>query len=382
LRRIHAAASDFGVFVLDPAGHVMSWNELAELASGYRADEILGHKLSFLYTETENGRLARALTFAAASGRCEDQAMLVGKGNASIQAEIAVTAVRDGNRNLCGFACVIRDISSRTRGEREFRNVRDAAVEFSRLKSTFLANISHEFRTPLNIILGYSDLIAEHLAEVRDTSQKDCFEAVARASNRLIRTLNAVQDYAQLESRSLPVNPRPVILIPLLRGLLNEVEPQALRKDLALVVAIEDEDAVTIIDEYCLRQALHNLIDNAIKFTERGSVTTRVYREPGGTICIGISDTGIGIGGAYMQHLMEPFSQEDSGITRRFEGVGLGLALTHRYLELNGARLTVQSEKGRGSNFTIHFASTSTFAPGRFELSHKPEDRWIPPTKR
>jgi PAS domain S-box-containing protein len=377
LLRIHCAVADLGVFVLDSNGYVMSWNASAERVSGYCAEEILGRNLSCLYPAAASGRLTRTLTFAAATGRSEGHASLVRKNTNTFRAEITVIAVRGASHALCGFACLIRDL-----GHSEYPVAPDTAVELSRLKSAFLSNISHEFLTPLNIIVGYNDLIAEHLEELQDTSQKDHLDAVDRACNRLLRTFNAVLDYSKLESRSLVANPRTIALIPLIRVVLGEIEARALQKNLSLAFTFENEDAAVLIDEYCLLNSLRNLFDNAIKFTERGGITAHVYRESGGAICLDISDTGIGVDAAYLPHLLEPFSQEDSGTTRRFEGAGLGLALTHRYLVLNGARLTVRSEKGCGSVFTIHFAKSGTFAPGRFELSNKTQDRWKSATKR
>ncbi len=114
-----------------------------------------------------------------------------------------------------------------------------------------------------------------------------------------------------------------------------------------------------LFDEYCLSGALTNLLQNAIKFTEEGSVTARLYRGSDRNLRISIVDTGIGIEAAYLARIFEPFSQEESGYTRRFEGNGLGLALTRSYLQLNGANISVQSQKGQGSTFTINFAPES-----------------------
>jgi PAS domain S-box-containing protein len=254
-----------------------------------------------------------------------------------------------------GVLVNIRDISARKRAEVELAGARDAALESSRLKSAFLANMSHEFRTPLNIILGYNELIGEHLAETRDSSQVESVEAVARACKRLLQTLNAVLDYSKLESRSFPVNPLRIKPVPLIRGLIAELMPQVSKKGLTLAFAFDDETVTVAFDEYCLTEALRNLLENAIKFTEHGSATVGLTRDESGGICLNVTDTGIGIDAAYQAHLLEPFSQEDCGMSRRFEGAGLGLALTRRYLELNGATLSVRSEKGAGSTFTIHF---------------------------
>ncbi len=338
--------------------------------------------MSCLYAKAAEGRLARTLRYAAATGRCEDQMSLIGKGAAPFCAEVIVSAVRDARHSLCGFACLIRDIAGRKRGQSDLPGTCEPPLEAPGLKYAFLSTISHEIRTPLNIILGYSDLIAENLAEMRNTSQKDYLEAVARACKRLLRTLDAMLDFSKLEAGQFPVDRRTVALVPLIQRLLSELEPLASQKGLELVFVFEEESAAVKVDEYCLINSLRNLIENAIKFTDRGSVTVRLNRGPGNAARISVSDTGIGVAAAYMPHLLEPFSQEDSGITRRFEGAGLGLALTQRYLELNSAGLIARSEKGVGSTFTIHFAGTDAFAPSRFELSHKAEARWTPATKR
>ncbi len=258
-----------------------------------------------------------------------------------------------------GVLVNIRDISARKRDELELAHAHDAALESSRLKSAFLANISHEFRTPLNIIVGYNDLIAEHLAEIRDSSQAESVDAVTRACNRLLQMLNAVLDYSKLESRSFQVDRLLVRPVSLIRRLIAELMPQVAKKGLSLAFEFDDEAVTVAFDEYCLTQALHNLLENAVKFTERGSVTVRLYRDAGEALCVHVADTGIGIDEAFQAHLLEAFSQEDNGISRRFEGAGLGLALTRRYLELNGASLTVSSAKGEGSTFTIHFEQSA-----------------------
>jgi len=114
-----------------------------------------------------------------------------------------------------------------------------------------------------------------------------------------------------------------------------------------------------MVDEYCLGHALANLLDNAVKFNERGRVIVRAYRESDGSICVNVEDTGVGIDPSYVPNLFEPFSQEDSSQARRYQGMGLGLALAKRYLALNGAELSVTSRKHAGSVFTIRFAENT-----------------------
>jgi two-component system sensor histidine kinase/response regulator len=255
---------------------------------------------------------------------------------------------------------VVTSVVDRLREQRDLlEGARDAALEASRLKSAFIANVSHEIRTPLNIITGYTELIDEHLAEQNDESVKDYVEGTQRACARLLRTIGNILDISKIETGAFSLVPTRLEIGPLLERLLVDFRVIADRKGITLTCAIDAPGASVVFDEYCLTQALTNLLDNALKFTERGAITCRLYRATDGTLCLEICDTGIGIREEYLPHLFEPFSQERSDSVRQFQGSGLGLALTRKYLELNGAKISVQTEKGKGTTFTIHFSSES-----------------------
>jgi len=142
-------------------------------------------------------------------------------------------------------------------------------------------------------------------------------------------------------------------------------QPAAERNATAITCEIEDPEITITVDEYCLGHALANLLDNAVKFNERGRVIVRAYRESDGSICVNVEDTGVGIDPSYVPNLFEPFSQEDSSQARPYQGMGLGLALAKRYLALNGAELSVTSRKYAGSVFTIRFAEKHDVASGQ-----------------
>jgi signal transduction histidine kinase len=255
---------------------------------------------------------------------------------------------------------VVTSVVDRLREQRDLLEAaRDAALEASRLKSAFIANVSHEIRTPLNVITGYTELIGEHLAEQKNESLKDYAEGTQRACARLLRTIGNILDISKIETGAFNLVPTRLEIGPLLERLLADFRLMAERKGIALTYTIDTPGASVVIDEYCLTQALTNLLDNALKFTERGAITCRLYRAPDGTLCLEIRDTGMGISEEYLPHLFEPFSQERSGSSRQFQGSGLGLALTRKYLELNGAKISVQTEKGKGTTFTIHFLRES-----------------------
>jgi PAS domain S-box-containing protein len=355
LRSVIENSSDI-IGVLDPEGKTRFVSGSGQAMIGRKMADMIGKSpIDIAHPDDIPIRqrvLAQALAQPGVPVSAEIRVRLA--NSTYLECEVVMRALE----NIGGAPGVLVN-SSRKRAAEELAHARDAALESSRLKSAFLANMSHEFRTPLNIILGYNDLIGEHLAEMRDSSQSECVEAVARACKRLLHTLNAVLDYSKLESRSFEINPLLVKPVALIRKIIAEMMPQALNKGLTLAFEFENEAVTVIFDEYCLTHALRNLVENALKFTERGGATVRLYRDASDGLCLDVADTGIGIEAAFQPHLLEPFSQEDYGMSRRYEGAGLGLALTRRYLELNGASLTVRSEKGAGSTFTIHFAQVA-----------------------
>jgi signal transduction histidine kinase len=247
-----------------------------------------------------------------------------------------------------------RDISEHKRHEEALAHARDLALEAVKLKSAFLANMSHEVRTPINIIMGYTDLVAEYLTERGDNSQAEFLTGIGRAGRRLLRTIHGILDYSKLTSKSLETTPEMIHLGPLLERQLEQLKAAAEAKHLTLVCINEAAEVEIWCDEYCLTRTLEHLLDNAIKFTHQGGITVRAYRDED-AFRIDISDTGIGIDPAFLPRLLEPFSQEDSSFSRRFEGSGLGLALARAFLECNGAHLSASSEKNVGTTFSLTF---------------------------
>jgi PAS domain S-box-containing protein len=250
---------------------------------------------------------------------------------------------------------ILRDISERRAADLALANARDSALESTRLKSAFLANTSHEIRTPLNVILGYTDLLAEHLSDIDDHTQDAYLEALGRAGRRLLKTIQQILDYSRLEAGALALNPSAIALVPFIEDQANDLKVLAAEKGIELRLAIAEPDVTVRFDEYCLQSALSNLLDNAIKFTDRGEIVLGLERDSTGTLKLEVRDTGVGIDDDYMPRLFEPFSQEQTGHSRRFEGAGLGLAFARKCVELGGARISAGSRKGEGSTFTIAF---------------------------
>jgi PAS domain S-box-containing protein len=260
---------------------------------------------------------------------------------------------------------IVHDLSERKRLADELARARDAAREAARSKALFLANVSHEIRTPLNVVLGCADEIADQLEAAGSGALSPLVTSVRRAAERLLSTVTAILDLARIESHRFELYPRPLRPAQLLRARLGEYIARGSAKRVAVQARIQEPEAVVEFDELCLVGAIDNLVSNAVKFTEAGGeISLGLYRDPAGTLCLEVCDTGIGIAKEYLPHLFESFSQESTGSARRYQGAGLGLALAKRYLEMNGATLTATSEKGRGSVFTIVFGSAPRPAHG------------------
>ena len=248
--------------------------------------------------------------------------------------------------------------------------------ESARLKSAFLRNVNHAIRTPLNTIIGHAELLIEAIEpSAQGREIRSSAEAIAEASSQLERNFRAILDLSKLHAGSFTLAAARIRLAELIELQLFEIQPAAERNATAITCGIEDPEITITVDEYCLGHALANLLDNAVKFNERGRVIVRAYRESDGSICVNVEDTGVGIDPSYVPNLFEPFSQEDSSQARRYQGMGLGLALAKRYLALNGAELSVTSRKHAGSVFTIRFAENTMPRRVRSQGDHRRPQR-------
>jgi signal transduction histidine kinase/CheY-like chemotaxis protein len=238
--------------------------------------------------------------------------------------------------------------------EEEVRKARDGSREAERLKGTFLNVLSHELRTPLNIILGYSTIIKENLKDKISSEDKIYLDNLYSGSERLFKSITQMLEFAQIEAGRYQLNVDSFDLVNIFKNCMEPYKKRAAEKRLDFTSRFEEENIFVDVDLQCVEGVINNLLDNSIKFTRQGyidvEVTTFKERE---LAVIKIKDTGIGISSEYLDHLYGPFSQEDLDIGRTFEGNGLGLAISKRYIEKMGGSLIVDSIKGVGSTFTF-----------------------------
>jgi len=233
----------------------------------------------------------------------------------------------------------------------ELLHAKNKAEESDRMKSNFLANMSHEIRTPLTSIIGTADLLVEET----DGESKELVEMIYKGGNRLMNTLNSVLDLAQLEGSSMRLNQCNLDMLEETEAVVALLKNMADKKGLTLSVKSEGEGSfIANLDRAAFDRILQNLIGNALKFTERGRVDVTVSSQ-GESVRVLVKDTGIGISEGYLPKIFDQFSQESSGEGRSFEGNGLGLALTKGLVSMMNGSITVESEMGKGSSFSVEF---------------------------
>ncbi len=340
------------LFVLDLDGTVRLVNGAVRSRLGYAEGDLVGRSVGAVFVEGEAAaqRVIEEVREWGYTGNL-GTALRTHEG-AEIPAAFSGALLRDDDDAVRGIVCVAKDITEQKLAEAALVRAREQAEEVARLKSAFLANMSHEIRTPLNGIIGS----AEVLAEMTEGEAEEVAGIIERAAIRLLGSINSVLDMARIEAGELEPTLEPVRLVEEVRDAADVLGRLATADGLALEVVERTPGVWAQADPGFLHRIAVNLVANAVKFTDAGRVTVEVDAEGGagaGYAVLRVTDTGIGIGAGFLPHLFEPFRQESSGLHRRHEGSGLGLAITKRLVEMMGGTITVQSEQGTGTTFTV-----------------------------
>ncbi len=265
--------------------------------------------------------------------------------------------IKDNTGKVLFYEGSVEDITSKKIIEKELIEAKEKAEASSRLKSEFLAQMSHEIRTPVNSILSYTSLLQEELKDKLPEDLQISFDMINNGGRRLIRTIDMIINMSELQTGSFEIEKTNTYLIKeILNPLIGEFRTIAKSKGLYLELdnGLATEDIELHVDIYSFTQIFANLIDNAIKYTETGGITIKIQDNNRQGISIQVIDTGIGISEEFQKKIFDPFTQEEQGYTRKFEGNGLGLALVKKYTEINGCAIKIESKKGTGSRFIIN----------------------------
>lgn len=363
-RTIFEGSKDI-IFITDLQANILDVNPAGTTILGYGREEFLRMKVVDIHVDPD--KFISATEKLAEDGILNDyEFKLCRKDGVEIDSLVSVTLRYDDDGRLVGTQGVVRDITDRKRAEQEKLKVlalqreKQIAEAANQAKSDFLASMSHELRTPLNGILGYAQILRRTVN--LSTMQRDGLNTIYNSGRHLLTLINDILDLAKIEARRLELRPSELALPAFLEGVTDMMKMAAQQKQIHLYYEPDPNlPAMVWADEKRVRQVLLNLLGNAVKFTEKGSVTFTVKvnsvareaengQKSRSRLCFEVSDTGVGIAPEQVAHIFQPFEQTGEAHLQS-QGTGLGLAISQQLVELMGGRIQVESELGEGSRF-------------------------------
>jgi|GEM_PF-1199296 len=342
------------VSITDQQDNILFINKSFIDKYGYKEEELIGKNISIVRSKDLSTKTVKEIMPKTIQGGWRGELMNRRKDGTEFPISLSTSVIKDENKNPIALIGVAIDITEEKHKREELIAAKEKAEEMNKLKTNFLANMSHELRTPMIGILGYSEMLKD---EINDEAQKDMADTIYISGKRLLETLNHLLDMAKLESSKSEIILSDLNVGGIVKTSIKNFEGFAASKKLYLNSNIKDY-VYSNLDKRLLIQILDNLINNALKYTERGGVTVEVYSEEidnKNWSVIKVIDTGIGIPKNSLDIIFEEFRQVSEGYNRQFEGTGLGLTITKRSVELMKGTISVESELGSGSKFTVKF---------------------------
>jgi PAS domain S-box-containing protein len=361
----------------DPRGIITDVNKQTEALTGCTRDELIGAPFKNYFTEP--GRAEAGIHRVLNEGRVTNYELTARARDGTLTVvSYNATTFHDRDRKLQGVFGAARDMTELKRFERTLQQKNIELEGASRMKSEFLANMSHELRTPLNAIIGFSEVLKDGLMGEMSEQQRGFIGDIFSSGKHLLSLINDILDLSKIEAGKMTLDLEPIQVTSLFANSLSIIREKAATRRIRLSMDASEELGAIQVDTRKVKQIVYNLLSNAVKFTvEGGHVTLRARRvdrdevgKPSGGwtgrtfplasdntflefLEIGVTDSGIGITPEGLERLFKPFSQIDSGLARRFEGTGLGLAMVKLLAQLHGGAVAVESKVGEGSRFTV-----------------------------
>jgi len=341
------SSSDDAIISKDLNGVIQSWNRGAEKVFGFTAEEAIGKNITIVIPEERLGEETEVLTKIRAGIPVDHfETVRRRKDGELINISLTVSPIRDGSGRIVGASKIARDVTAQ-------RGLQDQLEQANRTKDEFLAVLSHELRTPLNTVLGYARMLRRDEPKMSGELRVRALDALERNADALTRLVNDVLDTSRIVTGKLRLTMEPCAVDRVVEAAIDTVRPTADAKGVGLQLHLEHGVSV-VGDRDRIQQVVWNLLSNAIKFTPSGGrVTVSIERVPRG-VRITVADTGIGISGTDLPYVFQRFWQAQTGASREYGGLGIGLALARHLVELHGGTIAVESPGlGRGSTFTV-----------------------------
>jgi PAS domain S-box-containing protein len=346
---------DYAIFTMDPEGRVASWNPGAERLLGYDPEEILGCGVAGFFTpeDREKGVPEAELRTAAHTGRASDDRWHMRKDGTYFFASGITTSLRDAGGTLRGFVKIMRDRTDRKHLEEELHHRAEALARADRDKDEFLAVLAHELRNPLAPVFYALRLLDEKPLE--DPQRWYLRRIVDRQMRRLARLIDDLLDISRIRTGKVELRKERVELSGAVDHAVELIRPLCEDRGIALSVALPPEPVFLEADATRLEQVLSNLLSNAVKFTQdKGAISIAAERQAREVVLV-VKDTGVGIPPDLLPRIFDLFIQGDSSLDRARDGLGIGLTLSRKLVELHGGTIEARSEgTGRGSEFVVH----------------------------
>lgn len=352
------------IIITDLNGKIEYVNPKFTETTGYTFEEAIGNNPRILKSGEKSSEEYQLMWQTIKAGKEWRGEFHNKKKNGELYWEQAsISPIKDAQGSITHFIAVKEDITEMKKLIEELFAAKDRAEHANKLKSEFLAQMSHEIRSPVNITMNFANLLKDELGENLTPEIIEYFDGIQAAGKRLTRTIGLILNSSEIQVGTYePTWTKLDLMTDVLDSIRTEYGITAKMKGLNFNIFCNIPEPTVLGDRYSLNQIFVNLIDNAIKYTREGEVELTINRSQDQCVEVSIKDTGIGMSEEFMANMFEPFMQEERGYSRRYEGNGLGLSLVKKYCELNKAKISVQSEKGKGSKFTVTFEKGPTMS--------------------
>lgn len=351
--------SPISVIITDVAGNIEYVNPKFLETSGYSIEEIKDNNVDILKSGFMSEEVYIELWNTISRGNEWKGELLNKRKNGELYWEnVFITPIKNAENIILNYLALKEDITEKKNIVEELKSAKEKAEEMNNIKSSFLANMSHELRTPMMGILGNAEIIS---LSTEDEEIKDMASAIYLSGKRLINTLNLILDLSRIEANKENLDVEKLEVVSIVNDVVEHFIPAAKQKGLDLRLITSNESLIAHLDERLLREILNNLINNAVKFTRVGGISVSLFNEHD-KIIIKVLDTGIGIAPHSLGLIFEEFRQASEGYGRSFEGTGLGLTITKKFVEKLGGKIFVKSVIDKGSEFTVELPIEKEYA--------------------